>query len=92
MLNERYWIASRKTASSDAWNRTAFYFLGTLPATRGYIRRHLSTGQRAAIVEKLANLPHGGDRKSGDFKGGNPTLKRSKAAKQLGTTPEAISR
>jgi hypothetical protein len=80
-------------ASSDAWNRTAFYFFGTLPATPGYMRRHLSTDQRAMIAEKIANMPQGGDRKSEEIKNTDVLLiSKEQAAAQLSTTPKAISR
>ena len=43
------------------------------------------------IAEQIANLPHGGDRKSGNFKLTGVSLKQEEAAKQLGTTPKAIT-
>jgi hypothetical protein len=55
-------------------------------------RRHLSAGQRAMVAERIANLGHGGDRKTDDFKIGDPILKtRDEAARLAGSTPEAIS-
>jgi hypothetical protein len=56
------------------------------------VRRHLSAGQRAMIAERIANLGHGGNRRTDEFKMGNPILKtRDEAARLAGSTPEAIT-
>ena len=44
------------------------------------------------IAEQIANLPHGGDRKSEEIKLTKVSLvTQEQAAAQLGTTPKAIS-
>ena len=43
------------------------------------------------IAAEIANLPHGGDRKSESFKLTKLSLNQEKAAKQLGTTEKAIT-
>lgn len=54
-------------------------------------RRHLTESQRAMVAEKLANLPHGGDRKSGEIKSGIPTLiSTPKAAVMLNISADSV--
>ena len=61
--------------------------LGTTPKAisrpENIIRRHLTPGQRAMIAAEIANLPHGGDRKSESFKLTKLSLNQEQAAKQL---------
>jgi hypothetical protein len=55
-------------------------------------RRHLTAAQRALIAAEIANLAHGGDRKTDTFKSGHPILKtRGEAARLADSAPEAIS-
>jgi hypothetical protein len=49
--------------------------------SKNLMRRHLTTGQRALIASKLANMPRGGDRKSDKIKGQNcPLISQEEAA------------
>jgi hypothetical protein len=58
--------------------------------SRNKHRRHLTTSQIAMIAEQLANLGHGGDRRSGDFKTSNEGLKISEVAKAAGVSKTDI--
>jgi hypothetical protein len=57
-------------------------------------RRHLSVSQRAIIAAAVANMNHGGDRRSEDFKPSNDGLKTSvaDAAQRLGVSPKTVER
>ena len=56
-------------------------------------RRHLTTSQRAIIAAKLANLEHGGDRKSEEIKGTIvPMMSRSQAAEVLSVNEKTVDR
>jgi hypothetical protein len=53
-------------------------------------RRHMTVDQIALVVAKLAMRPHGGDRRSGDFKASNEVLKIADAAKAANVPQTAI--
>ncbi len=55
-------------------------------------RRQLQTSQRALIAARMANLPQGGDHKSGDFKTSIDGLKIDDAAEILNVSPKTIER
>jgi hypothetical protein len=59
--------------------------------SKNIIRRHLSTGQRAMIAEKIANLPHGVRVDQALRNLGAAQVTQAQAAQQLGTTPRAIT-
>jgi hypothetical protein len=52
-------------------------------------RRHLNESQRAMIAAKLANMPHGGDRKS-DQAANLPLVSQSAAAEMLNVSDRSI--
>lgn len=60
-------------------------FTGSDAAARRFVvsanlmRRHLDTSERSMIAGKFANMPHGGDRKSGKDQGANSPLDQSVA-------------
>ena len=89
----RTYQALRNLGSDPVTQAEASKQLGTTPKAisrpENIIRRHLTPGQRAMIAAEIANLPHGGDRKSESFKLTKLSLNQEQAAKQLGTTRES---
>ena len=55
-------------------------------------RRHLNESQRAVIAAKMANLGHGGDRRSSDFKSPKGGLNSADAAKRLNVSDRIVQR
>ncbi len=54
-------------------------------------RRHLDTAQRAMVASRLANMKHGGDRKSEDFNVEISTLvSQTEAANLLNVSRESV--
>jgi hypothetical protein len=54
------------------------------------LRRHLTTGQRAMIAASLANMTHGGDRKSDQGTNSSDDKSNKSAAKSLNVGPTAV--
>jgi len=54
-------------------------------------RRHLTTSQRAMVAAKLANMPHGGDRRSQSFKR-SLEMRESQAADMLKISESSVQR
>lgn len=65
---------------------------------RNLTRRHLNESQRAVIAERLANMVHGGDRRSESFQSANwqiesgPQLSITQAAELMSTSPRSAHR
>jgi hypothetical protein len=55
-----------------------------------FLRRHLTPGQRAMIAAAIANMKSG-NRTDLELSETSHEVSREEAAKQLGTTPKAIS-
>jgi hypothetical protein len=57
-------------------------------------RRHLNESQRAMIAAEMANLGHGGDRKSEEIKvpTGTLTITQDQAAEALAVSPRSVKR
>lgn len=55
-------------------------------------RRQLQTSQRAMVAGKMADLPQGGDHKSGDFKASNGGLKIDDVARILNVSAKTVER
>lgn len=103
-LREPIWIFEGKIL--DGRNRyRACLETGTAIKTREYTgddpigfvvslnlkRRHLDTAQRAMVASRLANMQHGGDRKSEDFNVEISTLvSQSEAANLLNVSRESV--
>lgn len=62
----------------------------TFVVAQNEARRHLTTDQRAAIADAIANLQHGGDRKT--IKASNEALIQSEAAKLLKVSRSSVQR
>src|SRR5262245_26161499 len=61
--------------------------------SRNVMRRHLTPSQKAMAAAKIANLKHGGDRKSEDFKGScDPLISTAGAAKRVGASEATTKR
>lgn len=56
-------------------------------------RRHLTESQRAAVAARLANMEHGGDRRSGqaaNLPNGQPAVSQAKAAELLNVSERSV--
>jgi len=54
-------------------------------------RRHLNESQRAMVAAKLANINHGGDRKSLDYQAANlPDVSQQEAAQMLNVSERSL--
>jgi hypothetical protein len=60
--------------------------------SKNLARRHLDASQRAMAAARIANIKHGGDRRSDDFKGPDGTLNIPEAAEKLNVGERSVKR